>query len=146
VPLKVLPEAARELVVDGAIYLDVRSEPEFAEGHPDGATNLPWARYTMSGLEPNPDFVALASLAFAKGQALVVGCKSGARSALAAAALEAAGFIKVVDQTAGFAGKRGDFGEVVVPGWVSSGLPVSTSGTRYRELLARLGRAHLPAD
>ena len=37
--------------------------------------------------------------------------------------LEAAGFVAVVDQRAGWDGERGPFGEVVTPGWKRAGLP-----------------------
>jgi rhodanese-related sulfurtransferase len=61
---------------------------------------------------------------FAKDAPLILGCKTGNRSARAAAALTAAGFTRVFDQSRGWDGRRGTFGETVEPGWLREGLPV----------------------
>jgi rhodanese-related sulfurtransferase len=49
---RVTPEQALELMrAEGYSYLDVRSVPEFDEGHPEGAYNVPllhWARAAAS--------------------------------------------------------------------------------------------------
>ncbi|HEY3253455.1 MAG TPA: rhodanese-like domain-containing protein, partial [Polyangiaceae bacterium] len=37
----VTPEEAAELLSQGHVYVDVRSEPEFEAGHPAGALNVP---------------------------------------------------------------------------------------------------------
>ncbi|MBM4344878.1 MAG: rhodanese-like domain-containing protein [Deltaproteobacteria bacterium] len=77
---RVAPAEAARLVRDGAVLLDVRSETEFAEGHLPGAVHAP------------VDVLRARPLAFAeKDQPVVVYCRSGARSALAARALRAAG-------------------------------------------------------
>jgi phage shock protein E len=81
-------EAARELVQkQGALLLDVRTPAEFAAGHVDGALNVP-----VQELE-----TALASLPATKDQAIVVYCRSGARSARASGLLKQAGFTRVHD-------------------------------------------------
>ena len=38
---RISPAEAQALVAEGWVYLDVRSEPEFAAGHPVGAHNVP---------------------------------------------------------------------------------------------------------
>lgn len=81
-------EEARALVKDkGAFLLDVRTPSEFAEGHIEGATNIP-----VQELDAK-----LSTLESKKGQDIVVYCRSGARSAQAKRKLEAAGFTKVHD-------------------------------------------------
>jgi hypothetical protein len=45
------------------------------------------------------------------------------RSLEAAEVLVAAGFANVVDQRAGWDGARGDFGELLEPGWKRLALP-----------------------
>ncbi len=105
---------------EGFVYVDVRSEDEFAAGHPAGAVNVP------SSLA---DFVSVMEKRFGKEGAIILGCKSGNRSLRAAKALEAAGFTRVLDQRAGWDGARGTFGELVEPGWSRAGLPVETGAS-----------------
>jgi rhodanese-related sulfurtransferase len=126
-PKTVLPAEAKSLMDDeGHVYIDVRSVPEFEGGHPAGAYNLPLMHLTAAGMQPNADFVSAAEARFPKDQKIIVGCKSGGRSARAAAALASAGFLHVVDQTAGVEGKRDAFGGFVVKGWAPAGLPMAT--------------------
>lgn len=77
---RVAPGEAARLVRDGALLLDVRSEAEFAEGHLPGAISAP-----IDAVRAQP--LSFASL----DQPVVVYCRSGARSALAARALRLAG-------------------------------------------------------
>jgi len=126
---RVTPEEADRLMRECFSYLDVRSVQEFELGHPLGAFNLPWT--------DNPQFVAQACAAFGLDQPLIVGCQVGQRSSLATAALLAAGFTRVVEQHAGFGGRRDAFGKLLQAGWERVGLPTSTSaepGRSYREL------------
>ena len=139
---RISPEEARKLMdSDGYIYLDVRSEPEYAAGHPKGAHNIPIMHAGAGGMTPNPDFVSVASAVYAKDQKLIVGCKAGQRSMRAADALTAAGFTDVVDQRAGFEGPRDPFGKVSEPGWSPLGLPTETvtPGASYTELRNKAG-------
>ena len=115
-PKKVSPAEAHAMMGEGYTYVDVRTPAEFAEGRPAGAVNVPLAA----------DFVAQMSARFAKDAKLVVGCKSGGRSARAAAALAQAGYTDVLDQRAGFDGARNPFGQLTEPGWSRAGLPVET--------------------
>lgn len=81
-------EAAHQLVQkQGAVLLDVRTPQEFAEGHVDGALNIP-----VQELESK-----LASLPAKKDQDVVVYCRSGIRSAKASGILKGAGFTRVHD-------------------------------------------------
>jgi len=121
-------EAHAKMTHDHFTYVDVRTEEEFAAGHPEGAVNVPFMLAVAGGLEANPDFVAVMERAFAKDAPIIVGCKMGGRSARAASALAQAGFTRVLDQRAGWDGARGSFGELTEPGWSRSSLPTD-SGT-----------------
>jgi rhodanese-related sulfurtransferase len=116
-------EAARLMEGEGYTYLDVRTPAEFEAGRPRGAVNVPWLVPGPAGLAPNASFLDGVRASFAHDAPLVVGCRSGQRSQGASAALEAAGFTRVVEQRAGFEGARGPFGQVVEPGWLALGLP-----------------------
>lgn len=70
---------AHQLVEQGATLVDVRTPEEFAAGHLDGARNLPLDALTARMAELPRD------------RAVVVYCRSGARSARAAAVLRSAG-------------------------------------------------------
>lgn len=109
-----------------AVYLDVRSEEEFAQGHPTAAINIPIFIFRGPGQpEPNPEFLAVAEKVLAKEQQLVVGCMAGGRSQRACEALEQAGFQRLANVRGGFGGARDATGAVVVKGWRDSELPVS---------------------
>ncbi len=139
---RVSPAEARALCDQGAAYVDVRSEPEFAEGHPTGSINVPFLHKGPGGLTPNPDFLNVMAATFPKDRALVIGCKSGGRSLKAADALLRAGYANVVDQRAGFDGARDAFGALSEPGWKAAGLPTSAGDDAgsYRELAGRAER------
>jgi rhodanese-related sulfurtransferase len=135
----VSPEEAAELLKQGHLYVDVRSEPEFEEGHPQGALNVPLLNAGLVGLEPNPDFLSVMESAFGKDEPLVIGCKAGGRSKRAAEMLAKAGFSRLSDQTAGFDAGKDAFGRAI-PGWGRTALPVGKgkpSGQAYAEVKAR---------
>ncbi|MBS1153906.1 MAG: rhodanese-like protein [Myxococcaceae bacterium] len=80
-------KTARALVKDQkALLLDVRTDDEFKARHLEGAVNIP-----VEDLEKR-----IAELTDKK-RPVVVYCKSGGRSAKAAALLKAAGFTQVHD-------------------------------------------------
>ncbi len=138
----VTPEQAQELLQNGAVYVDVRSEQEFEQGHPPGALNVPIAHLGPSGMTPNPEFLSVMTSAFGKGEPLVVGCKAGGRSRRAAEMLEQAGYTDVADMTAGWDGSRDAFGRPL-PGWSKRGLPVENGLTetgRYDVVKTRTPR------
>jgi rhodanese-related sulfurtransferase len=120
----------------GAVYLDVRTEPEFAAGHPAGARNVPVFFYDPAGgpPKPNPDFVAVVQRTFPPGTKLIVGCQAGGRSQRACEILAQAGFTDLTNVRGGYGGSHD------VAGWEQSGLPVERGtppGTGYAELAGR---------
>ena len=113
----------------GAIYIDVRSSAEFAEGRPAGAINVPLLDHDedTGQLMPNPDFVRVIRANFPANTSLLIGCQTGGRSARAAQILEAFGFTHVTNVQGGFAG------------WEPSGLPTErgpSAGRTYDALLS----------
>lgn len=83
---KVAPAEARRLVGAGARLVDVRSPGEFATGHLDGAVNIPLDQIERRATEIGP-----------KDQPVVLYCRSGARSGMAAGTLKKLGWSKVSD-------------------------------------------------
>jgi rhodanese-related sulfurtransferase len=126
-PKRVLPKEAADLLAQGWAYLDVRSIPEFDEGHPAGAANVPLLHFQNGRMAPNADFKRVVEASFAKDTKIVVGCKAGGRSLQAATLMESAGYTSVVDMRGGFHGERDGFGRASVPGWADEGLPVETA-------------------
>ncbi len=127
------PEAAR-LLSEGWTYVDVRSTHEFDQGHPEGAYNLPLLHFVPgAGMKPNPDFVAEFTAAFNADDKLVLGCKSGGRSARATEILMAEGYSEVVDMRGGFAGEVDRTGQVTCKGWSARGLPTATTPEPERD-------------
>lgn len=124
---RVTPVEAEALLKEGWAYLDVRSIPEFDDGHPVGAANVPLLHFQNGRMAPNPDFAAVVAANFPKDTKLVVGCKAGGRSLQAAALLESAGYTNVVDMRGGFHGERDAMGRVACAGWAESGLPVEST-------------------
>lgn len=138
----VTPEQAHELVQQGALYVDVRSEQEFEQGHPPGALNVPIAHFGPAGMTPNADFLSVMRAAFSQSEKLVIGCKAGGRSRRAAELLEQAGFADISDMAAGWDGSRDAFGRAL-PGWSRRNLPVETgepAGQRYPDVKQRTPR------
>lgn len=137
---RVTPEEAGHFVAEGWTYLDVRSVPEFEQGHPKGAINLPLLNVEEGRMVPNADFVTVVQKHFPLESRLVVGCKSGGRSAQATALLASVGYQNLLDVRGGFGGERDGLGRSVVAGWAEAGLPVETSaqpGHAYADLLAK---------
>ncbi len=125
---QVEPPQAYEILTANpdAIYLDVRTEGEFAQGHPPGAINIPVVFIKGPGqMEPNEDFLQVAQKALPRDRQLVVGCMAGGRSQRACEILEEAGFADLTNVRGGFGGARDRSGQVIVPGWRDAGLPVS---------------------
>ena len=138
----VTPEEAAELLKQGHVYVDVRSEPEFEEGHPEGALNVPLLNAGPVGLVPNPEFLTVMESAFGKDEPLVIGCKAGGRSKRAAEMLAKAGFSRLSDQVAGFDAGKDAFGRTL-PGWGRTALPVGKgkpTGQAYADVKARKPR------
>jgi rhodanese-related sulfurtransferase len=125
-----------------ALYLDVRTEGEFAQGHPTGAINIPVVFIKGPGqMEPNDEFLTVAEKVLPKDKKLVVGCMAGGRSQRACEILEQAGYGDLTNVRGGFGGARDQSGQVVVPGWRDAGLPVSNdvSDNSYKSLRGKAG-------
>jgi rhodanese-related sulfurtransferase len=130
---RISPAEAQTKLEDGYVYVDVRTEVEFNEGHPAGAFNVPGP----AGQQPNPDFLRVMQANFATDARIVVGCRSGGRSLRAAKALVEAGYTNVIDQRAGWDGARDAFGQLTEQGWSRVGLPTEKgqpAGRSYADL------------
>ena len=139
---RISPVEAKQKMDEGWVYVDVRTEVEYAAGHPAGAINVPFMIDDGTGRRMNPEFPKVLSALFGTNARLILGCQSGQRSARASMALLAAGFPEVLDQRAGFGGVRSAFGSITEKGWRDAGLPVETTtpGGSYREVLERAQR------
>jgi rhodanese-related sulfurtransferase len=133
---RVGPSEAHALLSDGYTYVDVRSEGEFAVGHPTGAYNVPLMHMGGGGMQPNPRFSEVIRASFPRDAKIVVGCKAGNRSLRAANALLADGYTNVIDQRAGWDGTRDPFGQVSEAGWGPAGLPTETGQPEERSYAA----------
>ena len=111
---------------NGYVYLDVRSVAEFAAGHVPGAINIPIAEPNPATgqMEPNPDFLFVVEAAIPRDAKLIVGCKSGGRSARACGMLLRAGYTDPRNMVGGFGGAVGPDGAVVSEGWSMLGYPI----------------------
>src|SRR5437868_1651145 len=98
-----------------AVYLDVRTEGEFAAGHPSGALNVPVTTVDPATGRPmlNADFVTVVAAHVPADATILVGCQSGVRSLRACALLVAAGFPNVANVRAGFGGAHDQMGRIV---------------------------------
>jgi phage shock protein E len=77
---------AQQLQQRGVTVLDVRSAPEFEGGHVPGALNIPFDQVAARSAELG-----------AKGKPVLLYCRSGRRSGVAAAELVKQGFTAVYD-------------------------------------------------
>ena len=96
-------EEARKLVADGAQLVDVRAEHEWEAGRIAGATHLPLAELAERAGELDKD------------RPVVLYCRGGNRSTMAAEALAEAGF------------DAAKLSEGIV-GWSEAGLPLEPEG------------------
>lgn len=133
---------AADLMKQGWKYLDVRSIPEFEQGHPEGAANIPLLHSQAGRMVPNPEFQQVVQSHYGKDDKVLVGCKTGGRSSQAIALLEAAGYTELANVRGGFVGERDMYGRVAAPGWSTENLPTSKTaepGKSYAELAAPKG-------
>jgi E3 ubiquitin-protein ligase RNF13 len=124
-------QQAQQQQAAGATYLDVRSVPEFQQGHPDGAFNIPLLHLDPQTrqMRPNPEFVSVVKANFAADAKLVIGCQMGGRSQQACEVLSSAGFQDVANVLGGYGGAP----QMGHEGWLQAGLPVETSADTARE-------------
>jgi rhodanese-related sulfurtransferase len=109
-----------------AVMIDVRTQPEWAfVGVPqvERLMRLSWQAYPSMGV--NPDFVKEVEKAgIAKDTEILCICRSGGRSAAAAAELTKAGFTNAWNVAQGFEGDRdGEGHRGKSGGWKAAGLP-----------------------
>jgi rhodanese-related sulfurtransferase len=141
---EITPQQAHDILNHdpGAVYIDVRTEREFAAGHPAGAVNIPVAFPDPArGMVMNRDFVKVVESHFSKDKKIIVGCQAGPRSNAAAGMLQEAGYQDLSNMIGGFGGMRDPTGTVIAPGWTASGLPVSQDngeGVSYQSLTAKI--------
>lgn len=118
--------------------VDVRTPEEYdLVGHPAMAPNIPSLVWTgvfdvqrkAYTLAENPRFVEAMKARFKPGDALILMCRSGHRSAAAAQRLIKAGFTNVYSMVDGFEGDAvadkasPDFGKRTINGWKNAKLP-----------------------
>ena len=109
-------EAYETLKNDSSVvYIDVRTEGEFEQGHPEGAYNVPVLFADPAGgpATQNADFVSVVERHFGHDTAVLVGCMSGGRSSKACTMLEQAGYTNLSNVQGGFGGTHNRSGEVV---------------------------------
>ena len=122
----------------GAALVDVRTAAEWSfVGIPDVASlgapflRVEWQVYPS--MQANPAFVdtvaeELAAAGCSRESQVFFICRSGARSASAAAAMTAAGFARCYNVEGGFEGSRDSNGHRgMLDGWKAAGLPWSQS-------------------
>jgi len=85
--IKITPAEAEEMMSDDVIILDVRRPNEFAEGHIPNAVLLPSGELWENATTLLPD----------KNQVILVYCRVGGRSSVAAQELILLGFTRVYD-------------------------------------------------
>jgi len=120
----VSPQLACQLFSqDHALLVDVRStEERHFVGHVPGSLHVPWA--TGTALTRNPRFVRELEAKVGKDQPVLLLCRSGKRSALAAQAATKAGLSWLFNVLEGFEGdldSQGQRGHT--NGWRFQGLP-----------------------
>jgi rhodanese-related sulfurtransferase len=117
-------QQAHQQQSSGATYLDVRSIPEFEQGHPAGAFNVPLLHLDpqTGQMRPNPDFLNVVKANFSPDTTMVVGCKMGGRSQQACELLSSAGYQDVTNVLGGWGGAP----QMGHAGWLQAGLPVET--------------------
>jgi rhodanese-related sulfurtransferase len=141
---EITPQQAHDILTKdpSVVYIDVRTEREFASGHPQGAVNIPVAFPDPArGMVVNENFIRIVEANFPREKNIIVGCQAGPRSNAAAGLLQQAGYQDVSNMLGGFGGMRDPMGTVIAPGWASSGLPVSNDngeGVSYQSLSAKL--------
>ncbi|MDF1587922.1 MAG: rhodanese-like domain-containing protein [Gammaproteobacteria bacterium] len=87
-------EKAKNMLEDNTIALDVREPAEFESGHINNARHLPRGVLEFK-IADHPDFQDLE-------RSILVYCKTGGRSALAAVALQQLGYLNAYSLAGGF--------------------------------------------
>lgn len=96
---------------DSSAYIDVRTVPEFAAGHPRGrVVNIPIVFHhpTTTRIYPNGSFLEVITSLYDKDRPLIVGGDDGERAEQAADQLQSAGFTNVWVMPEGLGGWRAE--------------------------------------
>ncbi len=121
-------ERAAELLNNnqGYVFLDVRMEHEYQQGHVPAAQNIPVMIKGPGGvgIQMNPEFVQKVGSNFSNDSRIILGCQKGGRSNKAAELLSEAGYTNLHDMRGGLVGETDPLGNVTFPGWAARGLPV----------------------
>ena len=134
---RITPQEAYDLMEDeDYVYIDVRSEPEFDGGHPEGAYNIPFFVRGPAGLTPNEAFLETVEANFPKDAKIILGCQSGNRSLKALIKLSEAGYTNVIEQLAGYGGAKDSFGATSELGWQAAGFHIEVNALEGRDHLA----------
>ncbi|MEE8142706.1 MAG: rhodanese-like domain-containing protein [Planctomycetota bacterium] len=132
------PERAKELLESnqGFVYLDVRFEEEFKEGHIPTAKHLPVLLRGAGGIgmDVNESFVETMEKHFQKNDKIIIGCRKGGRSLKASKMLVKNGFTNIYDMRGGFLGETDALGNITFAGWSERGLPVTQEYTPTDQL------------
>jgi rhodanese-related sulfurtransferase len=106
---------ALHLQAGGTPLIDVREPAEFHAGHLPGAVNIPRGVLEFE-IDGHPAVAGVADPALAhRERSIVLYCRSGGRSALAAAALQRLGFVEPLSLAGGYMA------------WTASGRPSESS-------------------
>ena len=122
-------ERAAELMSadSGYVFIDVRMEHEYAQGHVPNARNIPVMVKGRGGvgIELNNGFVQSVTSLFPPDARIILGCQKGGRSNKAAELLSEAGYTNLHDMRGGLIGETDPLGNVTFPGWTARGLPIT---------------------
>lgn len=124
---QVTPEEAKRLLDGGGfVYLDVRTVPEFVNGHAPSALNIPVVEMNsqIGAMELNGKFLSIVAANIPPDAQLIVGCRTGGRSTTASEILAQAGYKNLRNLDGGYAGITDPIGHVVKEGWSTLGYPI----------------------
>ena len=124
----VTPQQAWEMVREGAVLVDVRTQMEWDQiGVPDTSelgAQPHFIEWVHAGGVPNPGFLEeLQATGVEQGTPIVFLCRSGQRSIGAAITATAAGLGPAYNVLEGFEGDADMFGKREQSGWKVAGLP-----------------------
>lgn len=103
---ELLPDALAPRLADDIVLIDVREPAEFDTGHLPGAINIPRGVLEFQ-VEAHPAVACVTDPALSlRDRAIVVYCRTGGRSALAAHNLQRMGFTNVRSLAGGIAAWR----------------------------------------
>lgn len=87
------------------VYIDVRTEQEFLNGHVPGSINIPAfvMNHEIGSMQPNlDDLLQQVETKFKKDHQLIIGCQMGGRSQAACEYLQGSGYENLCNVAGGF--------------------------------------------